>query len=353
MSEFDFIDRYFTQRFSGLNRKNDRVQLGIGDDAAILSWRNSNQLVVSSDLLSSGKHFFTDARPYDVGFKSLAVNLSDMAAMGAQPLAFTLSVALSESPCLSWWDGFSQGLFTIASQFNCPLIGGDTTACEHSVGPIISITIFGELPNNTSGLLRSGVKPSDDLWVSGLPGKARLGLLFEACRRGLLNRFLPVSEHAVFTHFESILPETLRQECVLALHQPQPHVTLGIELRALAHSAIDLSDGLSGDLRHMLQQSQCGAVVEQHLIDALWCNWYFGCVDFLPWLRQIFLVGGDDYTLCFSADPKWRESLLALSSRLTIPLNRIGVAQQSRLFELSDSQRREPIQLHSFDHFLS
>lgn len=351
MSEFELIERFFTQRFAALSARCNQVKVGIGDDAAVLSIAAQNNFVVSSDLLSAGRHFFSDANPFDVGFKSLAVNLSDLAAMGAKPVAFTLNLALPSSPSMSWLDKFSQGLFCIAEKFNCPLVGGDTTACDNPEGPIISITVIGQTSSKGTNLLRSGVKPEDDIWVSGLPGKARLGFLFEAKCRGLLGKFLPAAEQDVFNSFWYVLPEPLQQQCLQAVQRPMPEVNLGLAIHDTANSAIDLSDGFFGDLQHMLKQSGCGSTLQNDLIDNMWLDWFSGCKEYLAWLQQVFLVGGDDYALCFTALPKWRESLLALSSRLTIPLTRVGYAQSEKSFLISGADGCKPVQSSSFNHF--
>src|SRR5437868_2059526 len=229
MGEFDLIARYFT-------RPARRSPLGVGDDCALLQPAPGMQLAVSTDLLVEGRHFLSTVDPRALGHKALAVNLSDLAACGAQPLAFTLSLALPRVD-EAWLAGFSEGMFALADAHDCELVGGDTTA-----GPLaINITVFGEVPAGAA-LLRSGAQAGDDLWVSGTLGDARLAL--EAFR-GTVS-----------------LPQEVFDAARLRLERPQPRVALGLALRGLATAAIDVSDGLLGDLGHVLQRSGVGADVE-------------------------------------------------------------------------------------------
>jgi len=222
MGEFDLIARYF-------KRPARRAALGVGDDCALLQPRPGTQLAISSDMLVVGRHFFAAVDPRTLGHKALAVNLSDLAACGAQPLAFTLALSLPGVD-EAWLASFSDGLFALADAHGCELIGGDTTA-----GPLnICITVFGEVPvvnGQSQALLRSGAKPGDDLYVSGTLGDARLAL------DALLGKI-------------SVAPEVLAQ-ARLRLEQPSPRVALGLALRGIASAALDVSDGLIGDLGHI------------------------------------------------------------------------------------------------------
>ncbi|MEO7938751.1 MAG: thiamine-phosphate kinase, partial [Burkholderiaceae bacterium] len=233
MGEFDLIARYFHQPVR-------RAALGVGDDCALLRMAPGQQLAVSCDMLVLGRHFLPEDDPNALGHKSLAVNLSDLAACGARPLAFTLALALPDADA-SWLEPFSQGLLALARAHDCELVGGDTTR-----GPLtICITVFGEVPAQGTGsqaLLRSGARAGDDLYVSGTLGDARLAL--EAARG------------------QWTLPQAALATASQRLHRPTPRVALGLALRGIAHAAIDVSDGLLGDLGHVLKASGVGACIQ-------------------------------------------------------------------------------------------
>lgn len=287
-SEFDLIRRHFT-------RPTPQALLGVGDDAALLTVTSGMELAISVDMLVAGTHFFTDADPYSVGWKSLAVNISDMAAMGAMPKWATLAIALPQAD-ENWVAAFASGFFACAAQYQVDLIGGDTTR-----GPLtISVQIMGEVPSGRA-LKRSGAMAGDEIWVSGTLGKAALALA------ALQDRF------------------TLKQDelaaCLPSLHMPQPRVELGLNLRQLAHSAIDISDGLLADLGHILECSNLGAeirlqdipcskVVSNHLADKQ--------------VQQMVLAGGDDYELCFTASAANHAEIAKLAGQLALPLSCIG-----------------------------
>ena len=229
LGEFDLIQRFF-------QRPAHRSPLGVGDDCALLAPRPGMQLAVSSDMLVQGRHFLPDVAPRLLGHKALAVNLSDLAACGAQPLAFTLALALPHSD-EAWCQAFSEGLFALAEAHDCELIGGDTTQ-----GPLtICITVFGEVPSGQA-ILRSGAQVGDDIWVSGTLGDARLAL--DALQR------------------QHMLPPPVLAQARQRLEAPTPRVALGQALRGIASSALDVSDGLLGDLNHILHASHVGASIE-------------------------------------------------------------------------------------------
>ena len=229
MGEFDLIARFF-------KRPAQRQPLGVGDDCALLAPAPGTHLAVSTDMLVEGRHFLPGADPRRLGHKSLAVNLSDLAACGARPLAFTLALALPEAD-EAWLAPFSQGLLALADAHGCELVGGDTTR-----GPLnICITVFGEVPAGQA-LLRSGARAGDDLYVSGTLGDARLAL---QAMRG-----------------EVTVPAPVLAAARERLDTPTPRVALGLALRGLATSAIDISDGLLGDLGHVLHASGVGATVD-------------------------------------------------------------------------------------------
>jgi thiamine-monophosphate kinase len=323
MSEFDVIARYF-------KRPARRAVLGVGDDCALLAPTPGMQMAISSDMLVEGRHFFADVNPRHLGHKALAVNLSDLAAAGAQPLAFTLALSLPHADA-DWLQGFSDGLFALAEAHDCELIGGDTTR-----GPLnLCITVFGEVPAGQA-LLRSGARAGDDIYVSGTLGDARLGL------EAALGQ-LP-------------LPDDLRRACMLRLELPTPRVALGTALRGIASSALDLSDGLAGDLGHILAASQVGATLQaeavRNCLDAR--THAFVQAGQLPealWLQST-LAGGDDYELAFTAPAALREAVQAAAQRAQTPVQRIGrIDAEPGLRVLGADGRPITAALASFDHF--
>jgi len=288
MSEFDLIRRYFTRATPG-------ALLGVGDDAALLQVSQGNVLAVSTDMLVSGTHFLPDADPSLLGHKTLAVNLSDLAAMGAIPRWATLAIALPEAD-EAWLAQFSVGFFSIAQQHGVELVGGDTTR-----GPLnLCVTIFGEV-HAQQALRRNGAQADDEIWVSGCLGDAALAL---AHLQGRI-----------------ALSDTGLTACLPALHQPQPRVALGLALRGIASSAIDISDGLLADLGHILDASQAGAEIE---FAALPLSPTMQSHMSQPLARQCVLSGGDDYELCFTAPAARRAELAEIAARLDLPLTRIG-----------------------------
>ncbi len=290
MSEFDLIRRYFTRATPG-------AVLGVGDDAALLRVADGMELAVSTDMLVSGTHFFPDADPYLLGHKTLAVNLSDLAAMGATPRWATLSLALPNAD-EDWLQQFSAGFFALAEQYGVDLIGGDTTR-----GPLnLCVTIMGEVPRGQA-LRRDGAQAGDDIWVSGTLGNAALGL---AHLQGKIK-----------------LPEGARGTCLAALQQPQPRVALGLALRGIAGGMIDISDGLLADLGHILESSGVAAEIRY---DRLPVSSVFASVgdEMLELAQRCVLAGGDDYELCFTAPVARRDEIEMLAASQRLPLVRIG-----------------------------
>ena len=288
MSEFDLIRRYFTRATPG-------ALLGVGDDAALLQARAGNALAVSTDMLVCGTHFLPDADPFLLGHKALAVNLSDLAAMGAAPRWATLAIALPEAD-EAWLAQFSAGFFALADQYGVELVGGDTTR-----GPLnLCVTIFGEVPAQQA-LRRSGAQVGDEIWVSGRLGDAALALAH-------LQDRITLSAAELFA-------------CLPALHQPQPRVALGLALRGIATSAIDISDGLLADLGHILEASQVGAQLDFAALPT--SPVLYGHLS-SPLARQCILSGGDDYELCFTAPVARHAELSGIAARLDLPLTRIG-----------------------------
>ena len=334
IGEFDLINRFFKTEFEPIKKMGGhRVILGIGDDCALLQNSPNEELAITCDMLVEGRHFFAGANPEWFGHKALAVNLSDLAAMGAKPIGFTLAIALPNADPL-WLEAFSKGLFALAKKFSCPLIGGDTTS-----GPLnICITAFGSVPPQEA-IRRSGALVHDDIWVSGTVGDARLAL-------GALRQEWQLDEHDLV----KVLPK---------LHRPQPQVELGTHLRSIAHAALDVSDGLLGDLRHILTASQMDASVFLNRLPlSLTLQKQSELIR-----TQCAATGGDDYEICFTAPIDKRHEIAALSKMLSISLTNIGSITNASCHSpmphiaLIDGSGRELGKeataelLKSFDHF--
>ena len=331
MGEFELIERYF-------QRPARQAVLGVGDDCALWQPAPGTQLAISCDMLVEGRHFLSTVDPLRLGHKALAVNLSDLAACGARPLAFTLALALPRAE-ESWAAPFAQGLFALADAHGCELVGGDTTR-----GPLnICITVFGEVPvvaGRSQALLRSGAQAGDQLYVSGNLGDARLAL---EVFRGNLSVAAPVFEAA-----------RLRMET------PTPRVALGLALRGIATAAIDVSDGLLGDLGHILKLSGVGATVNADTCATLVtaraayppATGQPGTEMSTDQWRSLALAGGDDYELLFTAPPSQREAVAAAARASQTPVTRIGQIEAQGGLRLVDNQGRTlPNNYTSFDHF--
>ena len=317
LGEFDLIKRFFQRALP-----QPGIDVGIGDDCAVWTSTPGQQMLVSSDMLVEGRHFLSTVAPERLGHKALAVNLSDLAACGATPRGFTLALALPRADA-PWLERFAAGLFALADEHGIQLIGGDTTA-----GPLnICITVLGEAPPGQA-LLRSGAQPGDDLYVSGQLGDARLAL---EVFRGTLS--LPGDE------FESVRT---------AMELPQPRVALGQALRGIATSAIDISDGLIGDLVHVLARSKVGCTLE---VDALPRSTIMS-VQRLALQRLCTLSGGDDYELLFTAPASARAAIEAAARAADTPVARIGRIEEQAGLRLVDADGNAlPATFDSFDHF--
>ena len=322
-SEFNLIQQYFS-------RPTPDVVLGVGDDCALLQPSANMQLAVSTDSLVAGVHFFADADPDLLGWKSLAVNLSDLAAMGATPRWCTLAISLPEID-EDWLARYADGLYRCADAHQIRLVGGDTTR-----GPLsLTLTVIGEVPVNQA-LRRDGAQVGDVIWVSGTLGDAAFAL---AAMQGHLQ--LSEVDMTSLTH---------------RLHAPVPRVSLGVALRGIAHSAIDVSDGLLADLGHILQRSQVGALVQYA---ALSTSEIVTDLVAHPAYDKCVLAGGDDYELCFTAPVAQTETILALAQQLGVALTQIG-----EIVVGSELQLRDPdghgmpltagsVLLAGYDHFAS
>ncbi len=381
MGEFDLIERFFAQRFHPLSREHNHVSLGIGDDCALLTPPPGQLLATSTDTMVQGRHFLAGADAAGLGHKALATNLSDLAACGAKPLGFLLSLTLP-APSAAWLDAFSQGLLELAVLHGCPLVGGNTTA-----GPLaIAITVFGAVPPGQA-LLRSGAAVGDDLYVSGSPGEAYAGLQLAT----------DAWDAAAWQQLSPQAAATAAQR----MHRPTPRVALGLALRGLATSCLDVSDGLLGDMAHILKASDVAAEVDLALLEQLpsalkrplsaliegdsaiknaaacaGFTAFFGkyssenlsptaqALGLAPW-QACALAGGDDYELVFTAPPARRAAVAQAAAQSATPVTRIGsITPQSatapsgatglwiRRGQLAHPAR-EVLPGAGFDHFVS
>ena len=318
LSEFELIARYFDRP----QAPDNVVKLGVGDDCALLAPPPGQTLAISTDMLVEGRHFFAGADPEKLGHKALAVNLSDLAAMGAKPVAFTLALALPSAD-ENWLAGFARGLFALADAEGIRLIGGDTTR-----GPLnLCITVMGSVPVDEA-LRRDAAKNGDDLWVSGTLGDARLALEVLQGKLTLTPALLSLAEER--------------------LHRPTPRCALGMALRGIAHAAIDVSDGLLGDLGHLLVRSQLGAEIDAASLPA------GPALSQQPADKQTdyMLNGGDDYELCFTAPPAQRDAVLSAAASVNTPITRIGRLKLGAGIQILDAAGKSlPFTSQSFDHF--
>jgi thiamine-monophosphate kinase len=316
LGEFDIIRRFFT-------RPPRHAVLGVGDDAALLRPAPGHDLVAATDMMVAGRHFEPGADPASLGHKALAVNLSDMAAMGAAPRWATLALALPEAD-EAWLEAFATGFFALADRHGVDLVGGDTTR-----GPLnLCVGILGEVPTGQA-LRREGARPGDDIWVSGHLGDAALGL---AHRQGRL-----------------VLAPHQAESCRRALDWPEPRVTLGLRLRGLAHACIDISDGLLADLGHVLERSRVGAAL---YLAAIPRSGTLGLHLPEPVALESLLAGGDDYELLFTATPAQRPAVELAAREAGIPVTRIGGIRPGGGLEVLDADGSAlPVARRGFDHF--
>tara|TARA_B100000686_G_scaffold282636_1_gene305156 strand:+ start:2357 stop:3328 length:972 start_codon:yes stop_codon:yes gene_type:complete len=321
ISEADII-RFF-------KRSDPNVVLGPGDDSALIRPKNGMEIAVSTDMLVADQHFFSETDPFKLGHKALAVNLSDMAAMGANPRWTTMALALPESLVKAnskWIEEFARGFFELANSYRVALIGGDVTC-----GPLtICIQIIGEVDKGKA-LRRSGATPGDDIWISGRLGNAALAIL---CERQKIK--LEPDEFA---------------ECLDSLLIPVARVGLGQRLIGLASSAIDISDGLLADLGHILECSNVAATIS---ISEISRSDIIEKYLSRPYVINCMLAGGDDYELCFTVPREERRKIDKISQETGIPLTRIGKISKGKGLIVLDSKEK-PITLEKsgYVHFPS
>jgi thiamine-monophosphate kinase len=318
MGEFELIERYF-------KRPARHAAVGIGDDCAVWTPSPGYQLAFSADMLVEGRHFLSTVSPRSLGHKALAVNLSDLAACGATPRAFLLSLSLPRAD-ENWLSGFSQGLFALADANGCELIGGDTTQ-----GPLnIAITVMGETPHGQS-VLRSTAQTGDDIYVSGHLGDARLAL-------------------EVFRGHLSV-PQVVFDLARARLETPTPRMALGTSLRGVATAMADVSDGLLGDLGHLLKASGVGAQLNLPALSQLMLTRHaWDCPR--EWLLRCVLSGGDDYELVFTAPPASQHAVEAAALGSGTSITRIGrITPGSGLVLMDDNGDVVQHDFPSFDHF--
>jgi len=324
LSEFDLIKRYFRRARGGHSGHPAHAVLGIGDDCALLAPTPGMQTAISTDLLIEGRHFFAGADARMLGHKSLAVNLSDLAAMGAKPVGFTLALSLPGADP-EWLESFSNGMFALADHYDCELIGGDTTR-----GPLaICITVFGEIAPGHA-LRRDAARAGHDLWISGTLGDARLAL-------------------AGYWKEIALAPDLLALAAP-RMHLPTPRIELGraLSVLPLAHAALDISDGLVGDLAHILDASKVGATLD---VDALPAGPALAQQP-LALRRRFTLAGGDDYELCFTAPAAQREAVIATAAASGTPVTRVGTIDAEPGLRLVDGAGK-PLEMdvQGWDHF--
>jgi thiamine-monophosphate kinase len=325
-SEFDIIRNYF----SNIGNPPDWLVAGVGDDAAIVTPDPEQQLLIAVDTLNVGIHFPANTSAEDIGYKSLAVNVSDIAAMGGQPLWFTLALSLPEIDH-DWLRGFASGLSEMAGHYNLVLVGGDTTK-----GPLsITIQIAGGVERGKA-LCRSGAKTGDDIYVTGTLGDAAGGLQF------------------IKQDLEEYTPH--QQSLVKSLHRPTPRVEIGKLLSGQATACIDISDGLAADLGHILEASSdndkvLGAEINLESIPLSESLKQSGLE--LEKQYNLAMYGGDDYELCFTAPSSQRDAMESLGQQVDCRINRIGIVTGKPGLVVVDKQQKKDLTMKGYDHFAS
>lgn len=318
--EFALINRYFA-------RPTPSAVLGPGDDCALLQPSPGKQLAVTTDMLVAGTHFLPDTPARNLGWKALAVNLSDLAAMGATPRWVTLAGALPEAD-ETWIAEFAEGFFACANEYGVDVVGGDTTK-----GPLnLCITAIGEIAPDQA-LRRDGAKVGEQIWVSGRPGLASLGL---AQLQGKI-----------------ALPEPWPRLCIAALEKPRPRVALGQALLGIASAAIDVSDGLLADLGHICERSNCAAAIKLVQLPYLPKGESYNA-ELRRLALECLLTGGDDYELCFTAPGKASQAIIQIAARLELPLWNIGemvAGKHGEVTVFDPDERPVSFDRHGYEHF--
>lgn len=317
LGEFEIIKEFFSHQ----RVNTELVPVGVGDDAAVINTRADEQLLISIDTLNLGVHFPEQTSAYDIGYKALAVNLSDIAAMGGEPRWFTLALSLPHVDH-DWLKDFTRGLSALANQYQLSLVGGDTTRGALS----ITIQIAGTVPHGKS-LKRSGAQVGDDIYVTGTLGDAAGALKL----------------------LDSLASLATGKTLLQRLNQPSPRIEVGMGLRDLANACIDVSDGLAADLGHILEASGAGAELSFKQLPVSEALAHAGLST--DELHDCVLYGGDDYELCFTAPPQQGEAIAALSEHTQCPITRIGqVIRDPGLF-LLDGDEHTPAVMKGYDHF--
>ncbi|MFU8788257.1 MAG: thiamine-phosphate kinase [Methylobacter sp.] len=308
LSEFSLIQRFFTKQ----QVTNPSTRLGIGDDCALLSIPDGFELAITTDTMVENVHFFAGADPELLGHKLLAVNLSDLAAMGARPVSVTLALTLPNVD-ENWLAAFASGFLNLAERYSVDLIGGDTTS-----GPLtLTVQAMGLVPKGRA-LLRSSAQPGDFIYMTGFLGDAGLGLKIK-------QGYACANPDAALTRF----------------NRPEPQVEAGLALSGIATACIDLSDGLAGDLGHILQQSRVGACLDWGALPlSTAVQAYIN--DTSDWSMP--LTAGDDYELCFTVSPEQ-------ANDLPVAATKIGIIESQLGLRLCKSSVIQPLEVKSFEHF--
>jgi thiamine-monophosphate kinase len=353
--EFALIDQYFKQPAAQQLIAAGQSVLGIGDDCALLDVPPGMRLAVSKDMLIEHQHFFSNVDPQSLGHKTLAVNLSDLAAMGAKPLGCLLGLGLPQVDD-AWLSAFSKGFLDLATASGCPLIGGDTVKTPNDIS--LSVTVLGYVPRAQPALLRHAAQVSDDIWVSGELGAADLAYRIRA---GLFDlSHMPsgqVTSEKVSLNELSANPlmfeparidSTLLDQVNRALDWPTPRLQLGQALLGKAHAAVDISDGLLQDLNHILQASHVGAILYEPLLPVS-----SALLQVSPEVRQhAILSGGEAYELCFTASQSARAQLSEMAQQIGVQLTRIGQIVEVQGISIFDQDNRLVTpHMFGFDHF--
>lgn len=342
--EFELIARHWQR-----NRPLHHAQLGIGDDCALLQPLAGEQLAISTDTLIANRHFFDDVDAHTLGHKALAVNLSDLAACGAQPLAFTLALSIEHAND-AWLQKLSAGMFALADAYQCDLVGGDTTRGALS----ICITVFGTVPP-AQFIHRHTAQVGDDIYISH-PNQPQHGIGDARLALHLLQINKKLHDYAELAHCNPSQRHSLLAAIRQRLEQPQPRIALGLALRGVASAALDVSDGIAGDIQHLLNHAQLGATLYATHPDGSGLQAALGshvqqCLTPATALHYA-LQGGDDYELLFTAAPNQHAPIADIARQCQLQCTRIGTIEaQTGLRWQGTNTPLQPLQAAGFDHF--